>query len=315
LNVEFLNFVKKNEKKYNGQLMRHNFIHLNQCSWRAFFILLEWKMLPFLMHSLIHSKEMHIHIHHAHAHAQEQQQKVEQTIPVAEKELGISVLVMCILLERIGNGKNGIISEKYVQCFYRFRDYVCHPILQEEPITKNRIMQDLVSSIIARHLVHILKDEMQWNSEMRLCEETLSAYAHSDYSSNLSPPFPVLSAIKLGSKLLHNLIGENENHRHLHHQFSETIFPIALRLLSRPSSFFSRSYSKGSRQQTVIRVEGNQQQQKQEEMDIFSIHKSIVGSLLPKCLRFDALTREVHPTSKDKERSVFIKRLEVNSSR
>ena len=60
---------------------------------------------------------MHIHIHHTHAHAQEQQQKVEQTIPVAEKELGISVLVMCILLEmeRIGNGKNGIISEKYVQ--------------------------------------------------------------------------------------------------------------------------------------------------------------------------------------------------------
>jgi hypothetical protein len=58
---------------------------------------------------------MHIHIHHAHAHAQEQQQKVEQTIPVAEKELGISVLAMCILLERIGNGKNGIISEKYVQ--------------------------------------------------------------------------------------------------------------------------------------------------------------------------------------------------------
>jgi hypothetical protein len=50
-------------------------------------------------------------------------------------------------------------------------------------------------------------------------------------------------------------------------------------------------------------------------MDIFSIHKSIVGSLQPKCLRFDALTREVHPTSKDKERSVFIKRLEVNSSR
>lgn len=201
------------------------------------------------------------------------------------------------------------------KCFYRFRDYVCHPILQEEPITKNRIMQDDVSSIIARHLVHILKDEMKWNSEMRLCEETLSAHAHSDYSSNLSPPFPVLSAIKLGSELLHNLIVENENHRHLHHQFSETIFSIALRLLSRPSSFFSRSYSKGSRQQTVIRVEGNQQQQKQEEMDIFSIHKSIVGSLLPKCLRFDALTREVHPTSKDKERSVFIKRLEVNSSR